>query len=144
MRKEAPWDGFVTSIFTDYDGIAAFQAFVDFCFYALLFPVALWLVFCPFLLMIEREIKIVFYLFGRVYKAWNTRHIGFPEGMTVDDALDILNCTRFKIQEYIKHGVIRTFSKDDILYLVTEDIEKLQPPPYNPKYTIEDHLEFGE
>ena len=91
-------------------------------------------------LIVDRQVYLLSALYGKI----NPMEVTYPEGLTVEDGLAVLNMSRKQLERLVRKGKIRTYLRNDILYLFTEDVMKYKPEPYDPKYEINDPFDFIE
>ena len=106
----------------------------------ILTPICVFVFLTYFGVIVDRQVYLISALYGKI----NPMEVTYPDGLTVEDALAILNISKKQLKRLVERGRIRTYLRNDILHLFTEDVKKYEPEPYDPKYAINDPFDFME
>ena len=106
----------------------------------ILTPICVFAFLTYFGVIVDRQVYLISALYGKI----NPMEVTYPDGLTVEDALAILNISKKQLKRLVERGRIRTYLRNDILHLFTEDVKKYEPEPYDPKYAINDPFDFIE
>ena len=106
----------------------------------ILTPICVFAFLTYFGVIVDRQVYLISALYGKI----NPMEVTYPDGLTVEDALAILNISKKQLKRLVERGRIRTYLRNDILHLFTEDVKKYEPEPYDPKYAINDPFDFME
>jgi len=116
------------------------QEVFEIVFQIIVTPICIFAFLAYFGIIIDRQVYLCAALYGKI----NPMHVTYPDGLTVEDTLAILSISRKKLASLVKRGRIRTYKRNDVLHLFTEDVKKYEPEPYNPKYEISDPFNFED
>ena len=117
-----------------------FETIFDWVVTLIVTPICAYVLLSYFAVIIDRQVYLISALYGKI----NPMEVTYPDGLTVEDALAILNMSKKQLKRLVERGRIRTYLRNDVLHLFTEDVMKYKPEPYDPKYEINDPFDFIE
>ena len=115
-----------------------FETIFDWVVTLIVTPICAYVLLSYFAVIIDRQVYLISALYGKI----NPMEVTYPDGLTVEDALAILNMSKKQLKRLVERGRIRTYLRNDVLHLFTEDVMKYKPEPYDPKYEINDPFDF--
>ena len=115
-----------------------FETIYEWFLVIVLTPICVFIFMTYFGVIVDRQVYLISALYGKI----NPMEVTYPDGITVEDALAILHISKKKLKRLVEKGRIRTYLRNDVLHLFTEDVKKYEPEAYDPKYAINDPFDF--